>query len=193
MRRSPSGERFLLVLMILKSTDGCHRECEAGNLLVNRLGIRNTAEMDRKEAIDALASELAKKWESAQKAYERSKAGATSGESKQESKYDTRGLEEAYLAHGLSQAVMEAEKAVNDLEVLREVESGEVIKKGSLLRVRRDGEQCYFFLSHSGGGVEAVINGIEVTIITPESPVAKKLIGKGVGARYQLLVVEEIL
>jgi len=149
--------------------------------------------MTRDLAIKALHKELQDKWETAKRAFESSHAGATSEQSKQEGKYDTRGLEESYLAHGLSQSVIEFEKAIADLESLEKQKPTENIGVGSLVCGVRDGEEVSFFLSYSGGGVEAGVDGQEVTIITPESPQAKQLTGKVSGERAGSFKITEVL
>ena len=137
--------------------------------------------MQRVRALDALEVVIRKKWEDANSAFERTKAGANSDEVRQESKYDTRGLEESYLAHGLANAAEGYLEALGDLNACRTAAITETISLGSLIHCRNGGGSIYFLLSRSGGGIEAVLDGEEVTIITPESPLAKKLMGKKKG------------
>jgi len=149
--------------------------------------------MNKEEAVAALSVVVKSKWEDAKKAFDTSRAGATSDQSKQEGKYDTRSVEEAYLAHGLANAVVEYEKALADLENCRQLEATPEVSVGSLICCKRDGEGVSFLLSHSGGGIEAEVNGEEVIIITPESPLAKKLLSKAAGERAGAFVVKGIL
>ncbi len=127
--------------------------------------------MTKEEGIKALQEVLEDRLASSRKAYEASRDSATSDQSKQESKYDTHGLEESYLAHGLTQSLIECEQALADLAGCRAVSLPERIDIGSLIECRTsNGKQLYFLLSLSGGGVEANIDGKEITIITPSSP-----------------------
>lgn len=147
-----------------------------------------------KEAVVAVLSEIVQqKWADAKKAFDTSRAGATSDQSKQEGKYDTRSVEESYLAHGLAQSVVEYENALADLENCRKSPANQTVKVGSLIRCQRGGEPVSFLLSYSGGGIEAVIEDEEITIITPESPLAKKLNEKSAGDRVAAFVIREIL
>lgn len=139
--------------------------------------------MIKTEALDALDAILQKKWKEAKQAFENSRASATGEAVKQESKYDTRGLEEAYLAHGLANAVVEYEQAINDLNACRIATITKSARLGSLIECKREGQSVYFVISASGGGIEAETNGHEVTIITPESPLAKKLLNLSAGDR----------
>ncbi len=133
-------------------------------------------------ALDALETVLKSKWQTAHDAFEASKAGATSGEVKQESKYDTRGLEASYLAHGLANAVTEYEAALADLNTCRLAPMTSTISIGSLIHcTTKTGHPVYFLLSKSGGGIEAPFQESDVTIITPTAPLAKALLGKSSG------------
>lgn len=139
--------------------------------------------MNKDEALTALGAVLESKWKAAQAAFETSRAGATGDQVKQESKYDTRGLEESYLAHGLANSVMEYEKAISDLNQCRLAPVSETVRLGSFVTCRRDDELVYFLISASGGGIEAQVGDGEVTLITTESPLAGKLMGQSVNDR----------
>jgi len=145
------------------------------------------------EAIAALRGDLEDKLTSAQRAYDLSHSGATSDQSKQESKYDTRGLEESYLANGLARAVRDLQTALADLDFCARQAPGAQVAVGHLVHCLRDGEQVSFLLSHAGGGVEVSLQGVDITIITPESPLAKQLIGKASGQRAAAFQVQAIL
>jgi len=148
--------------------------------------------MTKSDAVAALREVLTQKWGDAKRAFDSSRAGATSEQSKSEGKYDTRGLEESYLAHGLSKAVIEYEKALSDLESCANLPPTQVVSIGSLVRCSRDNEYVSFLLSYSGGGAESEVDGEEVTIITPESPLAKMLLGKRDNDRVSAFMVVEI-
>jgi len=145
------------------------------------------------QAIEALRQELSDKRASAQRAYDSSHSGATSDQAKQESKYDTRGLEESYLANGLARALRDLETALADLDYCERHPEGERVEVGHLVHCQRDGDAVSFLLSHTGGGIEATVEGIEITIITPESPLAKQLIGKSAGQRAAAFKVIAVL
>ena len=152
--------------------------------------------MTKEQALDALEATIKEKWQDAKKAFDTSRASVTSDQSKQESKYDTRGLEESYLAHGLAQSVMDLEEALSHLNTCRMSARSETVQLGSLIHCRgTQGQSIYFLLSSSGGGIEAESEGNEVTIITPESPLAKNLTGKVSGESISTpsFTIKEIL
>lgn len=106
-------------------------------------------------------------------------AAATDPDSKAENKYDTRTLEASYVARGQAQRVAEVQQAVHlyqnlaqDLNVRDEVRSGSL--------VTLDAESQYF-IGPAAGGTEVVVDGQEILVITPASPLGAKLMGKKVG------------
>ena len=118
-------------------------------------------------------------------ANETASAGATHGEAKAETKWDTCGLEQSYLARGHAQ---QFEALVRQVEDLRSFFlprlAGKPIGLGALVEAEMGGEKMLFFLLDSGGGLELDIDGREVTVITSESPVGAALMGKNVGETY---------
>ena len=105
---------------------------------------------------------------------------ATDEQSRAENKYDTRGLEASYLAHGQSRQVIETEQAREQFLALsvREFKADEPIGIGALIELENDGERLRYFLGPAAGGTEAVCNGQEVLVITPQSPLGRLLVGK---------------
>ena len=55
---------------------------------------------------------------------------------------------------------------------------GRPIGVGALAEVEMGGEAMLFFLLHCGGGIDLTLEGREVTVITPESPVGTALLDK---------------
>ncbi len=114
-------------------------------------------------------------------------AEATNEENKAEDKYDTRGLEASYLAHGQSKAAEEAAQAVAQFSALpvRDFGPGEPISLGALVRVEGRGLSSYF-IGPRAGGTEIEAAGDPVLVITPQSPLGRQLMGRKQGDRLQL-------
>jgi transcription elongation GreA/GreB family factor len=114
-------------------------------------------------------------------------AEATDEENKAEDKYDTRGLEASYLAHGQSKAAEEAAQAVAQFSALpvRDFTAGEPISLGALVRLDGRGESRYF-IGPRAGGTEIEAGGEPVLVITPQSPLGRQLMGRKQGDRLQL-------
>ena len=113
------------------------------------------------------------------------RAEATHEQSRAENKYDTRGLEASYLARGQSRQVAEIEQAIILFEKLnlREWASDQVIDTGALINIKSGRESNFYFMGPRAGGTEVTLDGQEVMVITPESPLGSQLIGKKQGER----------
>ena len=110
-------------------------------------------------------------------------AGATDEQSKPENKYDTRGLEASYLAHGQSRQAAETAHARQQLAAMavRDFAGGEAIEPGALVELEADGERLWYLVAPAAGGREIIASGVEVTVITPVSALGSQLMGKRVG------------
>jgi transcription elongation GreA/GreB family factor len=110
---------------------------------------------------------------------------ATDPASKAESKYDTRSLEESYLATGQARQVKELAETLRTFENLRlrDFTQDEPIDAGALVELRKHGskQKIYFLLAPAAGGLEIVFKKNEITLLSPESPLYTKLLGKTVG------------
>ncbi|MGA2181029.1 MAG: GreA/GreB family elongation factor [Verrucomicrobiota bacterium] len=117
-----------------------------------------------------------------------SRAEATHEQNKAEDKYDTRGLEASYLAHGQSRQAAEIESAIVEFEKLaiRKFGDGEAIDPGALVDLETGGERSFYFIGPRAGGMEVVHEKREILVITPQSPLGEQLMGKKQGDQPQL-------
>lgn len=130
--------------------------------------------------------------------YERSARAAhdvaTDKESKAENKYDTRGLEASYLAHGQSRQAIEVMQAMQQYETvpLREFALDEAIHIGALVGLEfgsgKKGGSAIYFVGPCAGGTEIQSEGRDVLVITPHSPMGRQLIGLKRGEHLQIQV-----
>ena len=112
-------------------------------------------------------------------------AGATNSEARAETKWDTCGLEASYLARGHAQQFKALAANVHELRAFTAPSfKNAPIDVGALVEVEQGGEAMLFYLLPCGGGTELTIEGCEVTIITPESPVGAALLNKKAGDTY---------
>src|SRR4051812_22454303 len=94
---------------------------------------------------------------------------ATHESSRAESKYDTRGLEAAYLAGGQARQareIMDAMKTYGAL-VTRDFATSDLIDITAVVKLETDGTPALFFIGPKSGGVEINYKGDEITVITP--------------------------
>ncbi len=121
-----------------------------------------------------------------EKAARASHAEATHESSKAESKYDTRGLEAAYLAGGQARQageILDSLKAYESLAV-KDFAADEAANLTALVELEADGMRSSYFIGPRNGGLEITMGRKEVTVITPQSPLGQNLMGKKAGARW---------
>ena len=117
-------------------------------------------------------------------------AEATHEQSKAENKYDTRGLEAAYLARGQSKQAAELEQTIKQYEAMpiRELGPKDPIDLGAVVELGKKNERTTYFVGPRAGGTEIVHDGKEVLVITPQSPLGQQLIGKKKGDEVKLAI-----
>lgn len=141
--------------------------------------------MNKTTINQALLSELENDLRRLQAANKDASAGATSSEARAETKWDTCGLEASYLARGHAQQFKALAANVHELRsFIPPSFKKSPVDVGALVEVEQDGETMLFYLLPCGGGVELIVDGREVTVITPESPVGAALLGKCPGDTY---------
>lgn len=121
-----------------------------------------------------------------EKAARASHAEATHESSKAESKYDTRGLEAAYLAGGQAR---QAKEILDSIELyralpLRDFAPEEPVDLTALVELDVDGTEARYFIGPRNGGLEVECQRKEITVITPQSPLGQQLMGKKAGQRW---------
>jgi len=146
--------------------------------------------IDKRALIQALKDELRREIGVLSAAAKDAREAATHEEAKPENDKDTRGLEAAYLAGAQAERVRELEKVVNALEflVLRDFKDGEAIALSAIVELDLDGALSHYFLAPVGGGMRATIEGIDLQVVTPPSPMGQALVGKTVGDVVELRV-----
>ena len=133
----------------------------------------------KSELPDAIRRELNVRLHRLTRAARDAHAAATDPGSKAESKYDTRNLEASYLAAGQSRQVDELAESVRIFEtlVLPDFYDSAAIDAGALVEADFNGEPALFLLVPAAGGLEVPCHGREVTLLTPDSPLYRKLLG----------------
>lgn len=137
--------------------------------------------MDKRALVDLIIAHLTAELGRFANAARSAQAEATNEQSKAENKYDTRGLEASYLAHGQSRQARETEVARQQFAnlTLRAFGARDAIDLGALVEL----EGTLYFIGPSAGGTEVMHEGREVLVITPQSPLGQELIGKRRGDR----------
>jgi Transcription elongation factor, GreA/GreB, C-term len=136
--------------------------------------------------IKQIVASLAESLEVLAKAARASHAEATHESSKAESKYDTRGLEAAYLAGGQARQAKEIMDSIKLYESLKtkDFSPDEPIDLTALVELEADGARSLYFFGPKNGGLEIECQRREITVITPQSPLGQNLMGKKAGQSW---------
>ncbi len=113
---------------------------------------------------------------------------ATHEESRPESKYDTHSQEAAYLAEGQARLAAELAAARTALAALPlpQFDGATPIALGALVELEQPRGSAWYFLGPAAGGTSVVVDGCEILVVTPQSPLGRQLMGATVGAIIQM-------
>lgn len=141
--------------------------------------------MNKPAILRAVIAELESELVRQQAANKQASAGATDGEARAETKWDTCGLESSYLARGHAMQFKALAVALDELKTFMiPVYTGQPIGVGALIETELDKEKMLCFLLPCAGGVELNVEGRAVSVITPESPIGAALLDKKQGDRF---------
>ena len=122
---------------------------------------------------------------------------ATHGESVAENKYDTRGLEAAYLAHGQAKRADEIETALRIYEAVSPQALAHPCSEvgiSSLVQIEdQAGLVRWLWIGEDAGGLKFIVDNREITIVTPHSPLGAALMGRRQGDAFELRVADNLM
>ena len=142
--------------------------------------------MDKETVLEKIIDSLQSELETYIRAAKFSHAEATAEENRAENKYDTRGLEASYLAAGQANKVVELEAAISSFGELKDKPANESVEIGALVEIAQKGSAELYYIGPTAGGTEVEIDGAEILIITPESPLGRQLTGLEAGQKSTL-------
>jgi len=146
---------------------------------------RKDSYMNKAAILSATIDALRAEFDSLHDTSRKTRAAGNDAESKAEGKYDTRSTEDNYLADGLARQAHAAAQAATAYEHFAPPAfgPGTPIDLGAVVQLAFADETRWFFLGPAGGGIEVTCDGVPVTILTPESPLGRQLIGMKPGDR----------
>jgi transcription elongation GreA/GreB family factor len=139
--------------------------------------------MKKAQLVKQIIASLTESLEVLEKAARASHEEATHESSRAESKYDTRGLEAAYLAGGQARQAKEILDSIKAYEALatRKFAPGEPIELTALVDLDADGTPSAYFIGPRNAGLETKHGRKEIMVITPQSPLGQNLMGRKAG------------
>jgi len=106
-----------------------------------------------------------------------------------DNKYDTLSLEASYVAQGQANRAREIRAALESYRSLevKAFAAGAPVRLTALVTLEdEDGVQKRVFLGPAAGGMRVTSEGVEVTVITPQSPLGQQLLGREEGDVVQV-------
>ncbi len=145
--------------------------------------------MDKNDIIQLILAKLEDDYQMFMRAAKTAHEAATHSENIPDNKYDTLALESSYIAQGQANRALEIKNAIALLKQLplKKFSIDDSIRLTALIEIEsKDGTVRHFFLAPVAGGMTVQIQGNEVRIVTPDSPVGKALLGCQTGDNVQL-------
>ena len=134
---------------------------------------------DKATVITAILEALHQDFQSYVAASKKTRSAGNDAQTKAEGKYDTRSIEENYLADGQAKHALLARQTLAAIEALPRVsfQATTPISLGALVQVAFEKEKQWFFIAPAGGGLEIDVHGVIVTVLSLDSPLGVKLKG----------------
>ena len=142
--------------------------------------------MDKTLLLKEIVTRLGENLAVLERAARASHTEATHESSRAESKYDTRGLEAAYLAGGQARQAREIMDSIKLYQsfALRDFAPGDPIDLSAVVKLKTQDATALYFIGPKNGGLEVDCNNEEITVVTPHSPLGRNLIGKKSGTSW---------
>lgn len=146
----------------------------------------------QQQVLQRLAEDLLQAEQAAREAH----ATATHEENIAENKYDTLGLEAAYLATGQARRAEAIRQALAHWRQFRPLpyDASKGIQLGALVcLVDADDQQHQLFLGPDGGSMKLVSGDQPVQVISSDAPLGRAVLGKGEGDEVSIQVAPKRL
>ena len=138
--------------------------------------------INKQQLITTIIDKLQDELETASAASSDAHSTATHSENVADNKYDTLGLEAAYLAHGQSVRIIELQKSIDTYRRFQPPPTNKQpaqVKLGSVVTIENDdGNAKTLFIGPAAGGLSIGENQDAVQVITCTAPLGKLLLNK---------------
>ena len=149
--------------------------------------------IDKKELLSCLILLIKDDIEKQRRSYESARNASIDAPGRMQSRYDTIGVESAWVADGLAKALNEKEMFINRLANFRLDEVGDKVSLGSIIGISTEGTSLleYYFMLPVAGGYKLQVGDKTIITLTPITPLGKTLIGKQVGDEIDIKFPKE--
>ncbi len=137
--------------------------------------------MTKTTILHAIEAELRRQLATQAAALQSAVEGALDEQAKPENKYDTRALEQSYLAAGQTERVEALRQVIADLHFYAPPEAMTAIGPGALAEV--DGARLprWVFVVPFAASMVVEVDGEQVQVVSVQAPLARSLLGKQAG------------
>jgi hypothetical protein len=143
--------------------------------------------LNKNYILKRVIAQIERREETIKNSAERSRDASNNAPGRMESRYDSTKMEHGYLADSLNFARVEIQGGLEILSGFSLPEDNKKISLGSLVEIQsHDGIKMKVFILPYGGGETVEEEEEEITIITPESPIGREIMGKDAGYQFIL-------
>ena len=148
--------------------------------------------MNKQDILNLIINQLEADIQIAQQAVDVARDTATHKDCLGSSKYETMGTEASYLAKGQGERLLELQRALAYFKQLK-AESSKSIQLTSLIVLEDEGgKQQNLLLAADAGGLKVSHDDQIITVITPQAPLGRALLGKQVGDDVELNIAGKL-
>ncbi len=144
--------------------------------------------MNKQDIINLIIIQLEANISVAQQAVDVARDTATHKDCLGSSKYETMGTEASYLAKGQGERLLELQRALAYFKQLTPQTSTKAELVSLINLEDEQGQNQTLLLAGDAGGLKVKYDDNIITVITPQAPLGKSLMGKAVGDAVELKI-----
>ncbi len=153
--------------------------------------------IDKNKLLNLVVTELGRAVEQMDQATDAQRLDVSKQEGAMQSRYDTHRIEGSWLADAMQVRRDELTRQLRLARSYRLADSAHAhVCEGSLAYLLIRGNRAVYFVLPFAAGHELVLDGEEVTVVSPDSPLARELLGKvrsdRVAFRGQIVELEDV-
>lgn len=144
--------------------------------------------MDKARLLSAIIQKISADLDTVTRAAQMAHDEATHEESKPENQYDMHSQEAAYLAEGQARLAAELNETLNLYQALAPTpwKTNAPVGIGAVVTLEAPKRVARYFIGPRSGGLELQVDGEEITVVTPASPLGRRLLGATIDSIVQL-------